>query len=52
MPDYTDYRIVDWRDKKKLDAIKQKKHSELEAAWRNGELSWNEYIRQEKKYRI
>ena len=43
--------IVDWRAKRKADAAKKRKHDAVVRAWRAGELSWNEYIRQEKKYR-
>lgn len=30
---------------------KKRKHDEIVRAWKAGELTWNEYIRQEKKYR-
>lgn len=29
----------------------RRKHDAIVRAWKAGELSWNEYVRQEKKYR-
>lgn len=51
MPEYYSHTI-DWREKKKLDAEKRRKAAELTRAWQAGEISWNDYIRQEKKYRV
>ena len=30
---------------------RKRKHDEIVRAWKAGELTWNEYCRQEKKYR-
>ena len=30
---------------------KRRKHEEIVRLWRDGHISWNEYCRQEKKYR-
>lgn len=30
---------------------RKRKHDEIVRAWKAGKLTWNEYIRQEKKYR-
>ena len=44
--------IDDYRAKRKADAEKRRKSAELTRAWQAGELTWNEYIQQEKKYRL
>lgn len=49
--DYTPNYASIIRERKKKDAEKRKKHAEVVRRWRAGEISWNEYCRQEKKYR-
>ena len=41
------------RIKQRQTAVKERKrkHDEVVRAWKAGELSWNEYVRLEKKYR-
>ena len=41
-----------WQEKKKKDAEKKRRHAEVVRAWKAKEISWNEYVRLEKKYRI
>jgi hypothetical protein len=31
---------------------RKRKHDEIVRLWQSGRLSWNEYCRQEKKYRV
>lgn len=45
------FHQIDWREIRKANAEKKRKHDEIVRAWKAGELTWNEYIRQEKKYR-
>lgn len=52
MPLFCDTYYEDWQAKKKRDAEKRKKLAAIESAWKTGKISWNEYIRQEKKYRV
>ena len=40
-----------WKELRKERMAKKRKHDEIVGAWKAGELTWNEYIRQEKKYR-
>ena len=47
---HTDY-LRRYAEKKKRNAEKKRRHDEIVRAWRAGELTWNEYVRQEKKYR-
>ena len=37
--------------RKQREAEKKRKHADILRAWKAGEISWNEYIRMEKKYR-
>ena len=45
------YISIDWKEKRRAKAEKKRRHDEIVRAWKAGELTWNEYIRQEKKYR-
>lgn len=40
-----------WLQRKKSISEKKKKHEEIVKRWKAGEITWNEYIRIEKKYR-
>lgn len=40
-----------WKELRKERMAKKRKHDEIVRAWKAGKLTWNEYIRQEKKYR-
>lgn len=42
---------IDWKFLRKKRMEKKRKHDEIVRAWKAGKLTWNEYIRQEKKYR-
>lgn len=37
--------------RKNREKERRKKHDEIVRLWRAGQISWNEYCRQEKKYR-
>ena len=41
----------DWRKLRKERMAKKRKHDEIVRAWKAGKITWNEYCRQEKKYR-
>lgn len=40
-----------YKENRKLLAERKRKHDEIVRLWRAGQISWNEYCRQEKKYR-
>jgi hypothetical protein len=42
---------ADWKELRKKQAAKKRKHDEIVRAWKAGQLTWDEYCRQEKKYR-
>ena len=50
MPSF-EFGLRDWRELRKDRMAKKRKHDEIVRSWKAGELSWNEYVRQEKKYR-
>lgn len=41
-----------YQDLRKERITKKRKHDEIVRAWKAGELTWNEYCRKEKKYRL
>ena len=41
----------EWKELRKKRMAKKRKHDEIVRAWLGGKLTWNEYCRQEKKYR-
>lgn len=43
---------IDWKLQRKKRMEKKRKHDEIVRAWLGGKLTWNEYCRQEKKYRL
>lgn len=47
----TGFYYLDWRKKRRADTERKRMHSRIVSAWKAGELTWNEYIRLEKKYR-
>ena len=53
MPYYltTQDRFQIWQEKKKRSQEKRRRHADIVRAWKAGKLTWNEYIRLEKKYR-
>lgn len=51
MPYFGNYQR-DWRDLRKERMAKKSKHDGIVRAWKAGELTWDEYCRQEKKYRL
>lgn len=52
MPYYYDDYYARWLEKKRRDAHKRKELAKITTAWRAGEISWNTYIRLEKRYRV
>lgn len=49
MPFYGDK--PNWKELQKRRTELRRKHDAIVRSWKAGELSWNEYVRQEKKYR-
>ena len=43
---------IDWKLQRKKRMEKKRKHDEIVRAWLDSKLTWNEYCRQEKKYRL
>lgn len=48
---YSGSTQLDWNKIRKERLAKKRKHDEIVRAWKAGELTWNEYCKQEKKYR-
>ena len=46
-PFYGD-RKTDWKERRKKQLVKKRKHDEIVCVWKAGELTWNEYCKQEK----
>lgn len=51
MPYYYDNYYECWLQRKKSISEKKKKHEEIVRRWKAGEITRDEYIRIEKKYR-